>query len=240
MYHHSRSISQYLVLGLTLFAPLVMKAGAISVNSNCYVGICSSVDSLSNGQSSSGSFDVPITFVNGDAYDISGTYAASYSTMGGSTINIDPVVSYLGLVPTIGTDTIDLVYLQDYFDPSCCTWAGTYTESVPLNAHGTFGPGSQMSAQLFYDGVGVGLVGPFTAPGSYFVSKSSNLDFGSRNTESTLEAEYDFHFVFAPGTAPGSGQSATPEPAPLVLCGLGLLLLLLGVARRNRLNISEE
>lgn len=241
MYHQRRSINRYFVLGLSLIAPFAMQAGAISINSTCYVGDCASVDSLSNGQSADGTFAINYVFGDGDAYDIYGTYGASYSTIGGSTIDIDPVVSYLGGVPTAGTDTIDLMFLQDYFDPSCCTWAGTYTESVPLFATGAFGPGSQMSAQLFYDGVGVGLVGPFAAPGSYFVTQSNNLDFGAQDTSATLAAEYQFLFTIGPGTSPGTSESAVAaEPAPLVLCALGLLMLIFGVRRRNRSCISTQ
>ena len=237
MHQSRRSISRYFALGLTLLTPLAMQAGALSVNSTCYVGDCTNVDSLSNGQSTAGSFDVNYTFGDGDTYIISGTYNASYSTLGGSTIGINPVVTYTGSDPTAGTDTIVLDFYQDYFDPSCCTWAGTYTESVPLNATGSFGPGSQMSGELFYDGVGVGLVGPFPAPGSYFVSESSNLDFGANDTAATLAADYNFQYTFGEGTQPGAGEtgvSATAEPVSSLLCGSALMMGSLFFMRRNK------
>lgn len=241
MYYPNRAVGRYFALSLTLFAPVVMQAGAISINSTCYVGNCAAVDSLSNGESTAGSFDVNYTFNDGDAYDVYGTYSASYSSIGGSTIDIDPVVSYLGTTPTIGTDTLDLMFLQNYFDPSCCTWAGTYTESVPLFATGSFGAGSQMSGELFYDNVGVGLVGPFTPPGSYFVTQSNNLDFGANDTIATLSADYQFDFTFGAGTLPGSGESAvTPEPVPFILCGLGLLMFVIGARRWDRSHLSKQ
>lgn len=235
MYQQRRFISQYFVLGFTLLAPFAMQAGALSINSTCYVGDCTAVDSLDNNQSTDGGFNIDYTFLDGDTYNISGTFSASYSTIGGSTISIDPVINYLGVAPTVGTDTLNLSFLQNYFDPTCCTWAGTYTESVPLVANGNFGPGSQMSAELFYDGVGVGPVGPLAAPGSYFVSQSSNLDFGAGDTADTLSADYEFHFIFGAGTMPGASQTGvTPEPAPMMLCGLGLLLLGSAMRRRSR------
>ncbi len=236
-----RSISLYFVLGLTLLTPLAMEAGAISINSTCYVGNCANVDSVGNGQSTSGSFDINYTFSDSDEYTISGTYGASYSSTGGSTISIDPTVTYIGSGPTLGTDTIVLDFYQNYYDPSCCTWAGTYTESVPLTANGDFGAGSEMQGELFYDGVGVGEVGPYAAPGTYFVTESNNLDFGALDSSATLSADYNFQYTFGAGTDPGAGQtSATPEPAPFVLCGSALVLGSIVFMRRNKARTSED
>jgi hypothetical protein len=236
MHHQRRSWNTYLVFALSLAAPISMRAEAVSVNSVCIVGDCSSPDPLSDGQSTSGTFNVDLDFLDGDTYNVSGSYAASYSTVDGSTISVNPVVIYTGVAPSLGTDTIELNALQDYFDPSCCTWAGTYSESIPLVATGGFGAGSEMSGQLLYDGESVGLVGPFPAPGNYLQNKSANLDFGALDTSDTLAAEFEFNFIFGQGTQPGAGESAssTPEPASFVLCGLGLLALTGGVYRRNR------
>lgn len=236
MYRSHRSVSRSLVLGLTLLTPLAIQAGAISINSTCEVGNCTDVGSIGNGQSTNGSFNFDYMFGDGDTYDISGTYGATYSTIGGSTISIDPTVTYIGTDPTAGTDTIVFDFYQDYFDPSCCTWAGTYTESVPLEASGNFGAGSRMSGDLFYDGKGVGRVGPFPAPGAYFVTESNNLDFGKDNTIATLSADYNFHFRFGKGTDPGADESAspTPEPATFLLCGSVLVLGSMFLIRRNK------
>lgn len=242
MNHPHRSISRYFVPAFLLLAPLGLHAGAISVNSTCYVGDCSNVDSIGNGQSTDGTFAFMYTFGDGDQYYISGTYGASYSTIGGSTISIDPTVTYTGSGPSLGTDTVDFDFFQDYYDPSCCTWAGTYTESVPLNAAGAFGAGSQMSGELFYDGVGVGLVGPDPAPGSYFVTQSNNLDFGADDTIATLSADYNFHYTFGEGTEPGATEYASnaPEPLSFVLCWSGIVLGGIVLIRRGRSRVSPN
>ena len=201
------------------------------------------VDSLGNGQSTSGiPFNFDYTFVDGDTYNVSGNYGASYSSIGGSTIDIDPIISYLGSGPTLGTDTIVLDFYQNYFDPSCCTWAGTYTESVPLVASGNFGTGSEMSGELFYDGVGVGLAGPFSAPGSYFVSQSSNLDFGSSDglPIATLSADYNFHYTFGAGTDPGGGEASSTLLSQSLLCCAGSALLLVGILNRRKKSRTLE
>jgi hypothetical protein len=239
MHHLRRSWNTCLVVALSLAAPVALRAEAVSVNAVCEVGDCASPDSLGNGQSTSGTFNFNFGFADSDTYNISGSYAASYSSVNGSTISINPIVTYTGPGPSLGTDTIQLDALQNYFDPSCCTWAGTYTESVPLVGVGGFGAGSLMSGQLFYDLVGVGLVGPYAAPGSYFQTKSANLDFGAQDTSDTLAADFEFNFTFGQGSSPGAteGASSAPEPASVFLCGLGLLTLA-GVYRRNR-SISE-
>ena len=115
MHHQRRSWNTYLVFALSLAAPFAMRAEAVSVNSVCEVGNCASPDSLGNGQSTSGSFNVNLTFGDGDSYNLTGSYAASYSTLDGSTIAINPVVVYTGVAPSLGTDTIQVAALQKYF-----------------------------------------------------------------------------------------------------------------------------
>jgi hypothetical protein len=221
------------ILVFLIVAPLAAKSEVITVNSTCEVG-CPSTPPLTNGQSISGNFNFNVT-VNADTYNISGGYSASYSTADGSTISVTPVVTYTGALPTVTTDTISFVMDQSYFDTTCCTWAGLYGETVPLQMSSSAGAGSTMQAQLLYDGVGVGLVGPY-GPGSYLVSNSANLDFGAQDTAATLAAEYDFDFTFAPGTLPGAGAAsvATPEPVMTIPAGFCLIMLVFYARRRNR------
>jgi hypothetical protein len=230
----------YLVLGLTLAAPLVARGAAIIVNSTCEAGQCVTGGFLGNGQSTSGTLDFDYTFPDGDSYDISGDYSASYSSTDGSTISIEPVVTYIGTGLSADTDTIDLTMLQNFFDLKCCTWAGLYTESIPLTGEGSFGAGSEMYGQLYYDSVGVGPVGPFPAPGNYFETTTTDLDFGALDTNPTLAADFELDFTFGAGTAPGASEAAsslTAEPASLALSGLGLFALGFGAYRRNRYRI---
>jgi hypothetical protein len=214
-----------LILGLSLCAPFTAKSGSIDVNGTCEVG-CSSQQFLSNGMSDAGAFNFLYTFADGDVYDIFGNYSASYSTLNGSTIAIDPEFTYEGTSPSVKNDTLDLSFSQGYFDTSCCTWAGTYTESVPLSLGASAGPKSTISGQLLYDGKSVGLVGPF-GPGTYFVTQSANLDFGALDDSPDLLGDYQFSVKFARGALPGAsaGSTNTPEPVTPLLCGLGLIML---------------
>jgi len=233
--NYTRRFTPYsLILGVTFFAPSIVKSASINVNGNCEVG-CSFAAPLSNGQSTSGTFNFDYTFLDGDIYNFAGNYSATYSTLNGSTISIDPTITYEGVTPSVGTDTIDFNLTQDYFDSSCCTWAGTYYETVPLFLASTAGPGSTIAGQVSYDGESVGLVGPF-GPGTYSVSESANLDFGGLDTDPTLLADFEFLDKFAAGTLPdttASSTNATPEPAMFFPCGLGLILISYGFRRRN-------
>jgi hypothetical protein len=84
-----------------------------------------------------------------------------------------------------------------------------------------------VSAELFFDGQGLGLVGPF-GPGSHYGQNSVNLT-GLSNpqdpTGNTLLADYQFTYDFQAGTAPGasaSSPSPVPEPAQTLPVGLAL------------------
>jgi len=234
--NYTRRFTPYsLILGLTLYAPSIAKSASADVNGTCELG-CVFSPPISNGQSISGDFDFDYTFLDGDIYNFAGNYSATYSTLNGSTISVDPTITYEGVNPSAGTDTIDFNFTQDYFDSSCCTWAGTYYETVPLFLASTSGPGSTIAGQLLYDGESVGLVGPF-GPGTYSVSESANLDFGGLDTDPPLLADFEFEGTFGAGTLPGttaSSASPTPEPAMFLPCGLGLILIFYGFGRRNR------
>jgi hypothetical protein len=226
-----------LILGFTLCVPFAAKSASIVVNGTCESS-CSS-GALSDGQSTSGSFNFDYTSGDGDIYDVSGSYGASYSNVTGSTIVVNPTFIYAGAAPSSGNDTITFDLYQFYFDAECCTWAGTYSESVPLFLSSTAGPGSTIAGQLLFDGQSVGLVGPF-GPGDYLVSESAALDFGFSDNSPFLLADYQFTAQFDAGTLPGAGASgaATPEPAMDLVCGLGLILFVCIARRQNRPRIA--
>jgi hypothetical protein len=226
----------HLILVFMLGGPFAAKSQQININSACQVN-CGPNAPLSNGQSTSGTFNFDYTVAgDNDKYDISGSYGGSYSSVNGSTIMVDPVVTYIGTTPSAGSDTITFDYLLDYFDDSAGSWAGTYYESGQLNVTA---PGS-LSAQLLYDSLSVGLATQ-TGIGTTTFSNSKSLAFGALDTSDTLSADYNFVFNFSAGTTEGANDSApsisaTPEPAMAVPCGLCLLLATWQVRRRNRLH----
>jgi hypothetical protein len=232
MDHNGRSTIWHFTIVLCLLGvPHAAESEDITVNSICE-GTCPSVP-LSNGQSTSGTFNFNYTFGDGDTYNISGSYGASYSTADGSTIAVTPVFTYIGTNPSVGADTLNFDLFQDYFDTTPGSWAGTYYESgqLILTAPGT------ASAQLLYDAVSVGLVTQ-NGPGIKDFSNSANLDFGADDTADTLSADYDFVFDFSAGTTTGEGGSAPsiaaiPEPAMMVPCGLCLVLVACCMRRRG-------
>ena len=238
MLHFQRFKCGYLAPGLMLLLPWAAKPGAIEINGICQptydcttAGLQSGA--LGNGKSASGSFSINDTLGDGDTYNISGDFFSSYSNTTGNEIVINPVAKYTGPGPSAGTDTITLDFLQDFLDPRPGSWAGPYTETIPLSSTGSFGPGSSIGAQLLYDTVGIGAVS-CPAPGSCFFEETTSLDFGAADSSSFLAADYNFTFVFGRGTAVGALAAAgAPEPAMLMPGGLALLAIGLMVWRKR-------
>jgi hypothetical protein len=233
----TRAKKWYLLAAFLLLLPSAAFAGDIQINGTCVLGTCpppsGTSDALQLGQSigpASGSY--LLTFADTDAYSITWTYSAWYNA-GGTEIIVNPVATYIGASPSVGNDAIAFNFFQNYYDNSRGSWDGAYTETVPLALLGSVGSGSTVSAQLFYDGQGLGLVGPF-GPGYHFGQNTVNL---TGLTASTLAAEYEFTFDFAAGTLTGaSASSGIPEPCqalPLGLALAGLVCSRLGVRRRS-------
>jgi hypothetical protein len=225
MYSRFRNISVGILV--ICIAATCAKPAAIDVNGTCEVGNCSSVDSLSLGQSI-GLSPFNFNYVAGaDTYNLSGSYAASY-TASGTFIAVFISAIYTGSSPSTGNDTLTFNMLQNYFNSGPGTWDGTYTEHVPLVIGGQVGPSSSVTGNLFYDGQGVGQVGPFIGSGSYNADQSANL---TGLDGDTLAADFQFVFDFTPGTQPGAGatvafSSTVPEPAQTIPAALALSALL--------------
>jgi len=227
-------------LGAALCVIMAAEArpAAIRINGVCKTGDCTSITpgtatlatSIGDGESDSGTFDYDIT-VNGDDYNVSGSYAVSYSAADGSQIQVNPTITYTGSTPTGQTDTIAFDFFQNYFDPGPGTWAGTYNEAIPLELDAQ--AGSTIQAQLLYDGQSVGLAGPF-GPGIYFVANSSDLDFGGDDTSAYLSTDFFMQVAFAAGTVNGDQAiSPAPEPATALPCALALLGTVFAIRRRR-------
>ena len=240
---HSRKLfaSFCLFSGLTIVIPFAAKSAAVDVNGTCEIGVCSPVGALSSGQSASGAMNFTYTFGDGDAYAVTGTYATSYSTAAGNEIAFDPIVTYMGASPSVGTDTMTLTLLQNFFDPTPGTWAGNYGETFPLVLSDS-AAGSSISGEVLYDGQSVGLIGPF-GNGSNTGIKTTALDFGALDTSSTLTGALKIYITFGQGTPTGASARslaapAVPEPALFVPGGLCLLGLVFAARRRNRSRVA--
>lgn len=232
-----KCLSRSLIFGCMLVAPFVATPAAVQINGTCETGgtSCSSVvpllldDSIG---STPFSYNVPI---NGDPYLISGAYAASYTTAGGTVLNLTLNATYVGDGPSTGTDVLTLDLLQNFFNTTVGTWNGPYSESVPVNIFGNVGAGTSSTAQLLVDGQSIGALGPF-GPGSSLGQATTTL---SGLTGDTLTEDFNFVFTFEPGTAPGAGSvvSATPsvpEPSTLLMFGFGLAAVVTATKARRK------
>ena len=224
--------SSYFVAAFLLSAA-VAKPAAITLNGTCELGNCSSVDSVSNGQSvGPANFNFNYSFADGDIYNLSGTYSASYSTINGSSIGLGLSATYTGSSPSVGNDVLTFDLLQNYFDNSAGSFDGTYHETAPVTLSGNVGAGSTVTAQLSYDGQGIGLLGPY-GPGTNLGQQSAYLTGLDGNY---LDADFNFTFHFLAGTQPGAGGTSpapTPEPALLLPLGAGFLALISRLKHRK-------
>ncbi len=206
-----------------LMTPLAAFATDIEINGVCVQGTCpppsGSSDALQVGQSTSNSGSYNLNFGDGDKYLVTWSYADSFP--GGTHIVVNPVATFVS-GPSTSTDTISFDLFQNFYSAGAANWDGTYTQTVPLDIEGSVGSGSTASAEVFYDGQGLGEAGPF-GPG-YHDQATSMLLTGLDGT--TLSAEYEFTYTFAPGTQSGGNASSpsVPEPSetlPLAILGVG-------------------
>ena len=222
------NLSRFSLTSAALFflGAAVAQPAAIMVNSTCEMGSCSSVDSITYGQTAGSSFSFNYTFADGDLYNVAGNWSASYGS-GGNQLNVIFSSTYGGPTASVANDSMTFDLLQNIFDSSAGTFNGTYTEHVPTYLSTGVGSASTISAEVFYDGQGVGLIGPFGV-GSNYGQQSAYL---TGLTGNTLTEDYRFTLNFGAGTQSGaSAASATPEPAQAIplaasLVGLGFMAL---------------
>ncbi len=220
-----------LSLAIVFAVPFTAQSAAVSINGACVTASsCSSPTTISTGQTIAGTIPYTLTFVNGDQYGISVAYSASYGAAG-SQIVVDPTVTYIGSGPSIATDVISLNFYQSIFDDSPGTFDGTYTENIPLVVPANV----EAFGQLFVDGLGLPLFGPYTN-GTYDPSASQAL---TGLTGDVLAYEYNFTYQFDAGVLNGTSTSSpsatlTPEPAQTIPAAFALGGFAMAVFRRRK------
>jgi hypothetical protein len=226
----SASQPRLVLLAVLLVAPSLCLASSITLNGACEAGTCPPVGSLAPGGSIPATLFNFIASVNGDMYDIFGEYSASNTTSspsGFTATQFNVTADYMGPAPTTGADALTIDDLQDFTVPGTFSLTGTYNEST----FATFGgSGGSLTYQAFYNGDGLGLLGPVTSPQSLSSSKDLML------TGTSLDVEAQYTLVFDAGTTRGSEITSTPEPTGLVPA-TAILALCLGVSaiRRSRI-----
>jgi hypothetical protein len=133
---------------------------------------------------------------------------------------VDMTATYTGSLTgspaSAGTDSFTVDVYDGIFDPGPGSWAGSYTNGSG-NTVGwpTLGSGSSFSENLYWDGMAVGEVGPFSTPGYSYQSVTKTLDFGATNdAAANLNGDYRFNFTFGAGSATGAFDTfATPVPS---------------------------
>jgi hypothetical protein len=201
-------------------------------NTICEVGNCASPGTLSPGDSiGATAYSFPYTFANTDTYFIGGSYSASGAA---PTINFSATATYIGnstgTASAFDTLSVDLFQFFKYNDNP----DGTYDESATLS-QANVAPGSYVTSQLFFDGQGIGLLGPLTTLGSQSYSMSAVLTGLSNPSEADFN--YTFHIA--------AGSPAVPEPTDagllaLGIAGIGSLTLCRGGRYYSRKTLKEQ
>jgi hypothetical protein len=230
-----------------LAAPSLSFASSILVNGTCEAGTCPPVDTLASGASTSGIFNLTYIAGDGDWYSLIGNYAATNPASGetGITFNVDATYQGNGGVngtPSAGADTFTISDLQNY-NLSASAYFATYGTLDGYYSDDTYSgvigapTGSSWQAQLFYNGQGLPVLGPFT--GSGFASNAPGTALTGFGSTSSLDANFLFTYKFAAGTPAGAGFTSTPEPGGVVpVVAIVALSLGAGAIRRARLSRS--
>jgi hypothetical protein len=219
--------------------------------STCLDASCSSPDVIGVPPLSSSvgpvAFSDLYTAADGDQYSIAGHYDASYASR-------IPVFSFIlsavyagnstGMGPSVAADTFSVNVLEDFYDPSCCTWSGTFTESIPVVITNGVGTSTSSAVQFLWDDESVGLV-TFTGPGNYYQFVSTDL--GSYPPcdvfcDPYLQGDAQAVFSFGAGTQYGAaidvlGTRPAPEPVEVIPVA-GLVLGLVWMRMRQRKNVD--
>ncbi len=216
----SGSFRYFTFLAALMIAPALGFSSTVTVNGNCEAGTCPPVDTLAYGSNTSGNFGFDFVFANTDKYNIVGNYAATNPIAGFTTIQFNVTAVYEGNSSSTssGNDVLTLDDLQNYSVPYSLD--GNYFEDTEAFIGGPIASASSFAAQLSFNGNGVGLMGPFTGPGSY--SSSMNKDL--LGMISPLSADFQMKLDFAAGSKVGSFISTVPEPG-----GVMPLIILLAV-----------
>jgi hypothetical protein len=209
----SGSFRHLTLLAGFLIAPALGLSSTITVNGIfCEAGTCPTVDTLAFGSSTSGSFNFDLLFANTDRYNITGQFSANNPTTGATAIQFNATAVFAGNSTSTSSqhDLLTIDDLQNYTVPHSLN--GNYFEDTSAFIGGPIAPASSFSAELSYNGNGLGVLGPFTVPGSNFASASRDL----LGLTSPLEADFQFNFDFATGSRVGSFISTVPEPGGVV------------------------
>jgi hypothetical protein len=168
---------RFLIVGSAAFliAPAMAFPAAIALiagGTTCLFGNCDNPGVLMPGQGGPGLANASFT-VNGDAFSLYAPFSAANNSPNGTSVNYLPVVVYTGSAPTTQADVFTIDFYQNFLYPAP---SGKYSEATGAFVWNA-GAGSYFIAEAFYDGHGVGSMGPFTN-GISSGSNESNLTLG--------------------------------------------------------------
>jgi hypothetical protein len=222
------------LLACLLVAPVLGLPSSIDVNGT------QPTDTLAYGTTTNGTFNFYYVFANTDKYDIFGDYSATNPIGGPTTIQFTVTAVYEGnqLNTASKNDLLTIDDLQDYIVPYSLD--GEYFEDTAADIGGPIASDSSFKSELIFNNQGLGELGPFTGPGSYYESSSQDLT----GLSGPLDADFKFKFDFAKGSEVGSfistvPNSTVPEPGGVIPVA-AILALGLGVPAIRRSSLLSK
>jgi hypothetical protein len=191
------------LVALSFAAPSLCQAGIVNANGTCEVGDCHGSNVLSYGSTTGQQpFSFFYRFPNTDTFNVTGLYSAS-SSSSGTQIEFNVRAYYLGnsTHTASANDTLVIDLLQSYDFPFDLN--GTYSYSNSFHVGKFVSPNSTAQTDLYYEGRGVGVIGPFTGPGNF--SGSASADIGGLTHP--LSADYRYTFFIAAGSVTAAADA---------------------------------
>ena len=211
-----------LTSGLFLLAPALCMPAAITANGANELGNGASPGTLAVGGSVSGNYNFVYTFGDGDQYSVDTSYSAHNGPNMSFTVNGLYIGNVSKSAPTsVANDTLNVDFLQNFAYTGSATANGSASATLIESGNA---PGSYSEAQLYFDGQGIGLMGPYFGPGSENVSSGPTTINSLGNP---VDGDFRFTLFFAAGSA------AVPEPGTASLLGFALLACAAPLIRRR-------
>jgi hypothetical protein len=175
----------------------------------CLFGDCSSVGVLAPAQSVHDFADYTPFTVNGDSFVLYAPFFAANNVLNGTTVAYEPFVIHTGHSSTQQNDAFEIDFFQNFAYSASLN--GKYSEATDSYVY-LAGPGSSFTAQAFYGGQGLGLMGPFIG----LNGSDSHEAVLSDLSGTPLTFEYQMIYDFTAGSEPDALMVALgPIPLPL-------------------------
>ncbi len=225
----------FLVSGLALMLPGLAQPAAVGLNGTCWVGNCSSPDTIGAGTQTGGSLNSTYTLANGDMFQVTGTYGSSYNSDGTLAVALSPTAVYLGNKTNMSAASqADMLTFNIWqtFNYTSGSLAGFYGYYFISDTSGPIAPSSTYTGNLALNGtfigavtVGTGYSGTNGFNQGCFDTAANCTSYGFPSLgvpTNPLTEDQILTLSFGAGSGVGAAiATVTPEPSSGLLLSIG-------------------